>query len=112
MPWFGADSLANGGFGALTLTTSDRTSTTPAARGAIQVLGNVSLSASRQISIADNGVLSLAADTSGTTPLNPVLTLTAPYVMLGQPFQPPTQTATLTTGATAGRACLRCTPAR
>ncbi len=77
--WFGADSFTAGRFGALDLSVG---------RGALQVQGNVALSANRQITIADGGVLSFIPDPK--VPLfNAGLSLGAPYVKIGSPFLPP-----------------------
>jgi len=106
MPWFGADSLANGGFGALTLTTSDRTSTTrqPEVRSrfwetfryrrAVRFRSPITACCHWRLIPPARDAVESGADSH------------CAYVMLGQPFQPPTQTATLTTGATAGAGVL------
>lgn len=83
MTWFGADTFTNGHFGGLTLSVGSGS-------GAIEVHGDVALTASRQISIADSGILAFRTDTSGTK-LASGLTLTAPYVMLGRAFRGPLQ---------------------
>ena len=79
--WFGADAFTNGGFGSLKLTTGT---------GALQVQGSVSLAAARQIEVADGGVLSFVADPKAPT-VKPLLSLAAPRVVLGRPFQGPLQ---------------------
>jgi hypothetical protein len=78
--WFGADNFTQGNFGTLDLSVKNA--------GALQVQGDVSLSATRQITIADGGVLSYAPDPNN--PLTPhTLSLTAPYVVLGRVFAAP-----------------------
>ena len=77
---FGADSMTGSGFGALTLGTNGK--------GAVQVQGNVALSTSRQISLADGGVLSFGVDPAAPAAA-PSLVLTAPYVTLGRTFLGP-----------------------
>ena len=77
LTWFGVDSFSMGQYGALTLSTGQS--------GEIQIEGaNVSISANRQVSIANHGILAFA---SGVTASN--LILSAPYVVLGPDFQPP-----------------------
>ena len=78
--WFGADGLSNSGFGGLSFLTGN---------GALQVKGNVALSADRQVSLANGGVLLFTPVTTGSVTKPSSLSLTAPYVVLGQPFQPP-----------------------
>ncbi|MEI6083057.1 MAG: filamentous hemagglutinin N-terminal domain-containing protein, partial [Verrucomicrobiota bacterium] len=72
---FSADSFQAGGFDALTL------------RGTVQFSGPVSISANRLIAVGDGGVI--FADSS--------VNLTAPYVVLGKPFQAPQQASQITT---------------
>lgn len=64
---FGVNHFAEGGFEALSL------------NGTVQFQGPVSIQARRELSVADGGVL--FADSA--------VTLTAPYVKLGQPFETP-----------------------
>ncbi len=65
--YFGVDRFSAGGFDSLTL------------RGTVDFSGPVSIQARRELSVADAGVLYTDSAT----------TLTAPYVKLGTPFQPP-----------------------
>ena len=65
--YFAADSFAAGGFASLTL------------RGTVQFNGPVSITANRQIALADRGVL--FADNT--------VQLAAPYIAVGLPFQAP-----------------------
>ena len=90
---FGVNNLTSGGFDGLTFSVNGLDSSRTAS-GAIQVQGTVALSANRQITIANGGVLSFAANSS--------LMLTAPYVKLGQDFLLPAATATLNTMPTSG----------
>lgn len=81
--WFGADTFTNGHFGGLTLSVGSGS-------GALEVRSDVALTASRQISIADSGILAFRTDSSATKPSSS-LTLTAPYVVLGRAFRGPLQ---------------------
>ncbi len=81
---FGADSFAAGKFGALALTVT---------HGVVLVRGNVAVTASRQITIADGGILSLQPDPAAPATAAPSLDLSAPYVVLGSPFAVPLQPA-------------------
>jgi filamentous hemagglutinin family protein len=78
--WFGADSLTGSGFGSLTLAMNGK--------GALQVQGNVAVSTSRQITLADGGVVIFGADPAAPA-VAPSLTLAAPYVVLGRQFLGP-----------------------
>jgi filamentous hemagglutinin family protein len=86
--WAGADSFSDAGFGALTFS---------AGQGAVQIQGNVTISAARQITIADGGVLSLVSGPAAAGISKPSLSHIAPYVMLGQPFLGPLQSDQSTT---------------
>ena len=72
---FSADSFQAGGFDSLTL------------GGAVQFSGPVTISANQMISVASGGVI--FADAS--------VNLSAPYIVLGQPFQAPQQASQLQT---------------
>ncbi len=78
--WFGADSLSHSNLGGLSFQTPS---------GALQVQGNVALSASRQISLANGSTLLFTPVTTSTVTTPSTLTVTAPYVALGQAFLPP-----------------------
>ena len=77
---FGAASFNGGGFGSLALTVG---------RGGLQVQGDVTLTASRQISLADGGVLSLVSDSQVSPAVPHTFSVSAPYVVLGMPFLGP-----------------------
>ena len=95
---FGADTYAQGGFGTLSLTVSSNAlnqalglQAAGTGTGALQIQGNVSLAAERQINLADGGVLSLVPAGNAPVPAPATLTLNAPYIVLGRPFLGPLQ---------------------
>ena len=73
--YFSANSFNTGGFGSLTL------------KGVVQFSGPVTLSAPVGLTIGTGGIIFATA----------AVTLTAPYVALGMPFQTPLETQQLTT---------------
>ncbi|WP_438483353.1 filamentous haemagglutinin family protein [Oleiharenicola lentus] len=82
--WFGADRFTSGNFGSLQLSVGS---------GATQVHGNVALTVSRQIAVADGGVLSWQPETVNGNVVPATLAITAPYVAIGSPFLAPTGVA-------------------
>jgi hypothetical protein len=82
---FGADCLKDAGFSSLSFLVGT---------GVVQVQGAVGLKASRQITIADGGVLAFGAGAQ--------LNLAAPYVVLGTPFTAPSDNNQLVLAPTTG----------
>ena len=58
-------------------------------QGAVQVQGNVSLVASREIDVGDSGVISLVPAPRAPATARTVFSLLAPYVALGRSFRGP-----------------------
>ena len=77
---FGTDTIGSG-FGTLAFTVQGR--------GAVTATGNVALTATRQVTLADGGVLSLLSDPTAPATAKHTFSVTAPYVVLGQPFLGP-----------------------